>query len=273
MGHKILWRVRKDVTKPKYSGEMCMNVRRLMGTLLVAGCSALVMDGCTDKGTPPDEPPVMVSRSSVVVVPGDKVNVTVTGGKTPYYISQQGEETVATAAFVDSSVSPATLVISAPISATINDNTTISVADADERSEQGAPERTTHGENEATIFVNIQAVGNVSYSDDIQPIWDSNCQNRGCHPGGGAPFSLDRFVSWTNLWFAGATNMNCGAIFRVVGGVDDGPGDPDSSLLYLTISGRTPCPRMPLSLDPGDTLSQIDQDKIRTWIEQGAENN
>lgn len=252
-----------------------MNVRRFIGTILVTGCFALVMDGCTDKGTPPDEPPVMVSRSSVIVVPGDFVNVTVSGGKTPYYILQQGEETVATAAFVDSSVSPATLVITAPISATINDNTTITVADADELNEGGASQRTTHGENEAAIFVAIQAVGNISYTDDIQPIWDGNCQNRGCHPGGGAPFSLDRFVSWTNLWYAPATNMSCGAIFRVVAGDPDNgiPGNPDSSLVYMMVAGKTSCPRMPLTLDPSDTMSQFDQDKIRTWIEQGALNN
>ena len=244
-----------------------MNVRRLIDTLLVAGCCTLILDGCKDKGEPPDEPPVTVSRSSVTVVPGDFVNITVSGGRPPYFVTQQGEERVATGAFVDSTVSPATFVITAPSSATINDNTTISVGDADEREEGGASQRTAHGENEATVFVDIQAVGDVSYSDDIQPIWDSNCQNRGCHPGGGAPFSFDRFVSWSNLWNVNVTNMNCGALFRVV------PFSPDSSLLYTMVSGKTTCPRMPLSLDPSDTLSQFDQDKIKTWIEQGAVNN
>jgi hypothetical protein len=244
-----------------------MNVRWILGTLLFAGCCALVLDGCKDKGEPPDEPPVTVSRSSVIVVPGDFVNITVMGGRPPYYVSQQGEERVATGSFVDSTVSPATFVIRAPSSATINDNTTITVGDADEREGNGASQRTTHGPNSATVFVDIQAVGNVSYSDDIQPIWDSNCQNRGCHPGGGAPFSFDRFVSWSNIWFVGVTNMSCGAIYRVHAG------NPDSSLIYTMVSGKTSCPRMPLSLDPSDTLSQFDQDKIRTWIAQGAENN
>ncbi len=171
-----------------------MNVRRLFGTFFVAGCCALLVDGCKDGGDPAPEPAVTVSRTSVVVVPGSFVNVTVTGGRLPYYISQQGEELVATGMLVDSTVMPATLTITAAPTATIGDNTTISVADADEREEGGgASQRTAHGENEASIFVNIAAVGNISYSDDIQPIWDGNCQNSGCHhDGGAAPFSLDR---------------------------------------------------------------------------------
>ena len=244
-----------------------MNVRQRVGLAIIAGLGIVLVEGCTDKGEPSPEAAVEVSRPTVVVVPGSFVNVTVTGGKTPYFVSQQGEELVATAVFVDSTVSPATLVISAPVTATIGDNTTISVADADERNEGGASQRTAHGENEAAIFVNIASVGNVSYSDDIQPIWDANCQSRGCHPGGGAPFSLDRFVSWSNLWFTPVTNMSCGAIYRVQ------PGSPDSSLAYTMVSGRTSCSRMPLSLDPGDSLDIIDQEKIKTWILQGAENN
>jgi len=260
--------------KKKYSGEMCMNVRLLGGMILVAGCFALVLGGCEDQGSPPGEDPVTVSRSSVVVVPGTSVNVTVMGGRPPYYVSQQGEGLVATGAFVDSTVSPAVFQITAPNTASIDDNTTITVADADERNEGGASQRTAHGENEAAIFVSIAAVGNISYSDDIQPIWDGSCQ-AACHQAGGiAPFSLDRFVSWTNIWFAPVTNQSCGMIYRVVGGSNGGAGNPDSSLLFLMVDGTTSCPRMPFSpLDPGDTLSQIDQEKIESWIRQGAQNN
>jgi hypothetical protein len=165
-------------------------------------------------------------------------------------------------------MSPVTLQITALASAAENDVTTITVGDANAPSGGGASQRIVNGDNSVDIVVSIVPLGNVSYADDIQPIWDSNCENRGCHPNGGAPFSLNRFVSWANLYFIPATNMSCGAVYRVAAG------SPDSSLLYLMVTGRTSsCPRMPFTFTPGDTLSLVDQTKIRDWILQGANNN
>jgi hypothetical protein len=156
----------------------------------------------------------------------------------------------------DSSTSPARLLVSVITSATVGQGTSVAVDDSDPSN--GGP---------VAANITVVAVGNVSYTDDIQPIWDGNCQNRGCHPGGGAPFSLDRFVSYNNLYSFPVTNHSCGAAYRVV------PNNPDSSLLYLMVAGKTSCPRMPFSPLPGDTLSLQDQIKIHDWILQGAVNN
>jgi hypothetical protein len=104
----------------------------------------------------------------------------------------------------------------------------------------------------------------VSYTNDVQPIFDESCVNRGCHPGGGAPFSLESTVSYMNLVNVAVTNTACGATLRVT------PFDADASVLYIRVSGTPPCARMPLI---GDTLSAADQTTIRDWIDEGAMND
>jgi len=104
----------------------------------------------------------------------------------------------------------------------------------------------------------------ISYMNDVQPIFTNSCVNRGCHPGGGAPFSLLEDVSWANLVNAPVAIPDCGADFRVI------PFDKDNSMLYLRITGMTPCVRMPLI---GDTLSLAEQNTIGDWIEEGAMND
>ena len=218
---------------------------------IVAGCPEPVENPCQGKVS------IEVSRLSVHLVPGTSTYV-VLNGIPPFYITTPPDPTIATATFLDSSRSPATLVFSASTTATIGEDAFVIVGD----------------ECVDGVSISIEiTTGTVSYSDHIQAIWHINCQSRGCHPGGDAPFSLDPSVSWSNLWFAGVTNMSCGAIYRLVGGLNGGPGNPDSSLLYMLVSGQTTCPRMPFSADVGDTLSQVNQDLIKAWIESGAENN
>jgi Secretion system C-terminal sorting domain len=115
-----------------------------------------------------------------------------------------------------------------------------------------------------SVMMPADVPAQVSFSTDVQPIFTTNCVNRGCHPGGGAPFSLEEGVSYTNLVNVTASNQTCGAALRVT------PFDSDSSVLYLRISGRTTCARMPLI---GDTLSLADQNTIRDWIDEGAMND
>jgi hypothetical protein len=113
-------------------------------------------------------------------------------------------------------------------------------------------------------MLSADAYAQVSYTSDVQPIFDAGCVNRGCHPGGGAPFSLQSTVSYMNLVNVAASNPNCGATLRVT------PFDADASVLYRRISGMPPCARMPLV---GDTLSLADQNTIRDWINEGAMND
>jgi len=236
-----------------------MRVAQIIGALFAAGCLALIMQSCDDKGTQPPLNPIAPGVPSMNIVPGTTRTVQIMGGTPPYHVAAIDPPLpqVVTLSWEDSTVSPANLMVTVLISATINDSVRIIVDDAD----------TDNGES-ASISVKFVAVGDVSYSDDIQPIWDGSCINRGCHPGGGAPFSLDRFVSYSFLYYHVVSNRNCGVVYRVAAE------KPDSSLLYLMVTGRSSCPRMPYSpFNPADTLSLADQFKIRDWINQGARNN
>jgi len=233
-----------------------MKSARAVGFLVLVSCFVLLIGSCLDSGTEPPPNPFGLSTESLDIVPGSARTVTVSGGTPPYRvvsIDPALPQTI-TAVWDDSTSDPASLVITVLESATVGGDVSVVVGDAG----PGDP---------IPVAVNFVAVGNISYSDDIQPIWDEYCGNRGCHPGGGAPFSLDRFNSYNNIYYVVVSNRTCGPPYRVT------PFSLDSSLVYLMISGQTSCPRMPFSPMPGDTLPTAEQNKIRDWIDQGAFNN
>ena len=90
-----------------------------------------------------------------------------------------------------------------------------------------------------------------SYRQDIQPIFNRRCIT--CH-GGSAGLWLDSYE-------------------RVLFGSSNGPiivpEDPNSSTLYLRITGRVQ-PSMPLG---GEPLNSNEINIIRTWIAEGVPNN
>ncbi len=91
----------------------------------------------------------------------------------------------------------------------------------------------------------------VSYSRDVQPIFDQNCVV--CH-GGSAGLWLDSYE-------------------RVMAGSERGPvvvpGDPEASELYRRITGASQ-PSMPLGQPP---LPPQEIETIRRWIAEGAPKN
>jgi len=87
----------------------------------------------------------------------------------------------------------------------------------------------------------------VSYSADIQPLWNADCIS--CHGGNAPNLEAPAGRSWTNLQP------------YVV------PGDPENSPLYHTLI-RTNKP-----MPPGSAWAQWKIDLVEKWIEQGAENN
>ncbi len=91
----------------------------------------------------------------------------------------------------------------------------------------------------------------VSYSRDVQPIFDRNCVV--CH-GGSAGLWLDSYE-------------------RVMAGSERGPvvvpGDPEASELYRRITGASQ-PSMPLGQPP---LPPQEIETIRRWIAEGAPKN
>jgi len=92
-------------------------------------------------------------------------------------------------------------------------------------------------------------------------IFTPKCVNAGCHPGGGAPMSLQSGAS-----FAALVGVNSAyARPRVA------PENAANSVLYLKVIGDNTVGRlMPLV---GGPLSQTETDSIAAWINRGALNN
>jgi hypothetical protein len=94
----------------------------------------------------------------------------------------------------------------------------------------------------------------VSFNDQVQPLFNQACNFSGCHDDGQHQSPL-KLTSYNE------------AVFQVPGVVV--PGKPDQSTLVLRIQGSIGT-RMPPS---GNQLNQNQINGIRTWIAEGAKNN
>jgi hypothetical protein len=116
----------------------------------------------------------------------------------------------------------------------------------------------TDGELADTAIVSVEVVTSqtlVSYAGEIQPIFNGNCAGAPCHIGGNANgLSLN---SYADLMDGG----NSGDVVL--------PGNPDGSIIVRRLEGDI-TPQMPFGRPP---LSNSDIQKIRDWIEQGAQDN
>lgn len=95
----------------------------------------------------------------------------------------------------------------------------------------------------------------VSYKNDIQPIFNTNCATSGCHAGKkpAGSLNLEASVSFENI-----SDSKSGYIDTV---------NPTASLLYTSMTSVTnPMP-------PNGKLSKCTTDLILKWIEQKAKNN
>jgi mono/diheme cytochrome c family protein len=110
------------------------------------------------------------------------------------------------------------------------------------------------GADTLEVTVNVLAEAQlVSYAGDIQPIFNAHCAS--CHiESGSGGLHLGNY---TQLMQGGSS----GAVIA--------PGNPNNSLLVKRIEG-TIQPRMPQG---GAALPSTEIQKIRDWIEQGAEDN
>ncbi|MEE8399612.1 MAG: PKD domain-containing protein [Desulfobacterales bacterium] len=113
-----------------------------------------------------------------------------------------------------------------------------------------------------TITASASGSSGVSFSGDIQPIFDAECTV--CHFAGGGEdddfLALTSDVSYSRLVDQPASNTPNTLVV---------PGDSSNSELYLRVSGTSTGSRMPT----GGQLSDADQELIRTWIDDGAANN
>ncbi len=108
----------------------------------------------------------------------------------------------------------------------------------------------------AVFVFNNSAMSEVSYIDDIQPVFNDHCV--ACHGSNGG-LSLEEEVSYGNLVNVEARGYP--GMIRVV------PWDSSSSVLYLKVTGDSSVgTQMPV----GGELSTNEIDLIRDWIDEGA---
>ena len=152
--------------------------------------------------------------------------------------------------------------VTLPADGTGNDNVTGDDNDNDNFTDNGTGDGNDNegGEEPAPVTT--------SFKDDVEPILTRFCGT--CHTLNGIaelrgiPVRLDGSDGFDGL-FNGSSVQDPSLKFVVAG-------DPDSSLAYLKVITDTPPvgARMPLS---SPALSQAEQDLLRTWIEEGAEDN
>lgn len=91
----------------------------------------------------------------------------------------------------------------------------------------------------------------VSYSADIQPIWNTSCTGGPCHDVGSMDPDLTAANSYNALMTGGYVDTVNAA----------------SSILYVRMTdSNDPMP-------PGGVLTATETNKVLAWIEQGAKNN
>jgi hypothetical protein len=96
-----------------------------------------------------------------------------------------------------------------------------------------------------------EVTGDVSFTADIIPIFDKDCNSSGCHNPGGQKPDLSSANAFTAL--ANGNYINTSA--------------PEDSELYLWMKGLKALPMPPSGSDAGNTA------KVIAWIRQGALNN
>ncbi len=108
---------------------------------------------------------------------------------------------------------------------------------------------------------------NVSFKNDVQPIFTANCALSGCHATA-SPSAGNQNLS-TGQAFNNIVNV---ASYEIPTYLRVKPSNSDSSYLYMKITGASGISgaRMPYGKAP---LSSTDIQTIKDWIDEGAQNN
>lgn len=181
-----------------------------------------------------------LDRNQFHLLTGDQDSASIVGGVPPYAIIARGDTSLVRVSLTGTSVQ---------IQGVRAGISTIIVGD-------GSIPRQLD-----TLSVTI--VTAILFSSQIQPIFTASCVNSGCHPGGGAPFSLQSGSSYANLVNVQAVTGPCAGDMRGV------PAAAATSALVKRLEG-TCGDQMPLG---GTPLAAAQIQLIRDWITQGARNN
>jgi hypothetical protein len=228
---------------------------------IVIALSMVAIQSCKDMGDQPagGTATLTANVSTVSLAPGGSSTVTLRGGNPPYRITTLPSAVLVSATLTNNSDKTGTLLIQA-VSAAVSGRDSVVIRDTDPSSNTDAP---LHEEQTITIYIQVNPAA-VLLSTQVQPIFSNNCVT-GCHTttGGSAPFSLQSGQARANLVDVNMLNATCGGK-RVLAG------DANASGLIKKLEGTTCGQRMPLG---GVALSSSDIALIRTWIQQGAQNN
>ncbi|MHC4235925.1 MAG: hypothetical protein ACYSUQ_12480 [Planctomycetota bacterium] len=109
----------------------------------------------------------------------------------------------------------------------------------------------------------------ISFADDVQPIFTISCALSGCHAGASPSVGMNLSAGQALQNIVNVASVELASMDRIT------PGEPDNSYLIHKIQGTQGSVggvggRMPLV---GCCLSQAQIDTIRAWVEAGAENN
>ncbi|MDP2208593.1 MAG: hypothetical protein Q8K98_07440 [Bacteroidota bacterium] len=212
---------------------------KLISFLAILSVGFLFIGGCEDKGTNPPPHGLTLSSTNVTLAVGASTNITVSGGITPYDIHKDPDTTIAKAILSGSTLT---------ITGVRAGQTSVLVRDKRE------PERDT-----VRVYITVTAISQVSFSTQIQPIFNASCT--GCHGSSGG-LNLSASVSHANLVNVNAQS-SCTTLKRVL------PTNASQSVLYLKVAGTDCGNRMP----QGGSLPTQQINLINDWITQGALNN
>ncbi len=109
------------------------------------------------------------------------------------------------------------------------------------------------------------SAGEVSFSRQIQPIFDGSCALANCHGSQGARADLTLTADMAYGELVNVPSSQNNQWIRVV------PFKPDESLVYLKLTQDRP--PVGQKMPPGGGLSADQIALVRDWIRQGARNN
>jgi hypothetical protein len=218
-----------------------MNSKKGFFIILIFVIMVVALYCCKDIGTERSAPSgLSASTRTVSLVKGSSEQIIIAGGMSPYSVKKHPDITIATAALTSSILTISG--IDTGHTSTILADSKMPIADSLE------------------IFISIlSALPPVSFSNQIQPIFNAQCAS--CHGGNGG-LTITTGVSYNNLVNVNAQS-SCTSLKRVL------PNDAANSVLYRKVSGTSCGSQMP----QGSVLSADEIALIRNWINQGASNN
>ena len=121
--------------------------------------------------------------------------------------------------------------------------------------------------NEDANKAEVTATTFISFKNDIQPIFTTNCAVTGCHIPGSPPANLVLAKGFAYSYLVGVPSQEVATYNRIQ------PTDFDNSYLFQKISGKAAVGSLMPPPSTGTVLTTETKDKIKAWIVQGALNN